>query len=328
MSFTPIESFQEVQRQWESLLSVCPANTLYLTPQWQEIWWDTYGQDREMAGFCIEEPEGSDSVMAIASLSRQNGVASLLGSPDTFDYNDFMIRPGYEARFFPQLLERLDSQGLGRLELYSLRESSPTLRFLPDLARQSGYQVEVSEEDVAPGLDLPGSWDDYLASLSKKDRHELRRKFRRLELLDNWRSYTVTGEVEVTERLNDFLRLMRMSDPNKSEYMTPERERFFRDMARRTAQLGLIKLYFLELEDRLAAASLCFDYGSTRLLYNSGHDPEFRYYSVGLLLNAICLRDAIEQGKTYFDFLRGSEPYKYHLGGRNQILYQMVVSKS
>jgi CelD/BcsL family acetyltransferase involved in cellulose biosynthesis len=328
MSFTPIESFQEVRQQWESLLSVCSANTLYLTPQWQEVWWDTYGRDREMAGFYIEDPEGSEGVMAIASLSRQNGVASLLGSPETFDYNDFMIRPGYEARFFPQLLERLDSQGLRRLELYSLRESSPTLQFLPDLARDNGYLVEVSEEDVAPGLDLPGSWDEYLALLSKKDRHELRRKFRRLEGLENWRSYTVTDEGEVTERLGDFLRLMRMSDPEKSEYMTPEREGFFRDMARRTAELGLIKLFFLELEGRLVAASLCFDYDSTRLLYNSGHDPEHRYYSVGLLLNALCLRDAIEQGKTYFDFLRGSEPYKYHLGGRNQILYQMVVSKS
>ena len=192
---------------------MCSANTLYLTPQWQEIWWDTYGRDREMAGFYIEDPEESEGVMAIASLSRQNGVASLLGSPETFDYNDFMIRPGYEARFFPQLLERLDSQGLGRLELYSLRESSPTLQHLPDLARDNGYLVEVSEEDVAPGLDLPGSWDEYLALLSKKDRHELRRKFRRLEGLGNWRSYTVADEAEVTERLGDFLRLMRMSDP-------------------------------------------------------------------------------------------------------------------
>ena len=82
------------------------------------------------------------------------------------------------------------------------------------------------------------------------------------------------------------------------------------------------------LDGRLAASSICFDYGSTRLLYNSGHDPDLRYYSVGLLLNALCLRDAIDQGKAYFDFLRGSESYKYHLGGRNRTLYQMVVTKN
>ena len=41
---------------------------------------------------------------------------------------------------------------------------------------------------------------------------------------------------------------------------------------------------------------------ATRLLYNSGYDPEFSYYSVGLLLDALCLREAIEQKLRYFDF--------------------------
>ena len=324
-SFMALESFQEIQPQWEGLLSVCPVDTLYLTPQWQEVWWNTYGEEREMAGFYLEGQEG---MMAIASLSRMNGVASLLGSPETFDYNDFMIRPGYEGTFFPRLLDRLDEEGLNTLELYSLRESSPTLEYLPSLAREEGYEVEITQEDVAPGVELPKTWEEYLGLLSRKDRHELRRKFRRLEGLEDWRWYSVSGEEQVTERLADFLKLMRLSDPEKSEFMTPQREQFFHDIARRTAQLGLIRLFFMEIKGELVAASLCFDYGMTRLLYNSGYDPELGYYSVGLLLNALCLRDAIDQGQEYFDFLRGPEPYKYHLGGQNRILYQMVVKRS
>ena len=38
-------------------------------------------------------------------------------------------------------------------------------------------------------------------------------------------------------------------------------------------------------------------------------------------------RQAIEEGKRYFDFLRGPEPYKHHLGGQQQNLYQMVVTR-
>ena len=34
---------------------------------------------------------------------------------------------------------------------------------------------------VAARCDLPATWDEYLGTLSKKDRHELRRKLRRLE---------------------------------------------------------------------------------------------------------------------------------------------------
>ncbi|MBC8279529.1 MAG: hypothetical protein H8E48_01975, partial [Chloroflexi bacterium] len=152
MSATPFGSFQEIQQKWENLLSVCPANTLYLTPQWQEVWWNTFADGREMAGFYIEE---SEQVMAIASLSRQDGVVSLMGSPETFDYNDFMVRPGYEAVFYPKLLQCLAEVDFGTLQLYSLRESSLTLQHLPDLAKRLGYSVEISEEDVAPGIALP-----------------------------------------------------------------------------------------------------------------------------------------------------------------------------
>ena len=325
MSSTPIQSFQEIQVEWEELLAACPVNTLYLTPQWQEVWWDTFSNGKQMAGFYLREPEG---IMAIASLARQDDSFSLMGNPETFDYNDFLVRPGYEPTFFPKLLKSLDDEGFHTLQLYSLMESSPTLAHLPDLARQKGYSVEITQEDVAPGLELPSTWDEYLAGLSRKDRHELRRKLRRLEGLEDWGWHCFSDEEEIARRLDDFLRLMRLSSPEKSEYMTGEREDFFRRITRRTAQLGLIKLYFLEIEGAWVAASICFDYGPSRLLYNSGYDPEYSYYSVGLLLNALCLRDAIEQNKQYFDFLRGSEPYKYHLGGQDRSIYQMVVRRS
>jgi CelD/BcsL family acetyltransferase involved in cellulose biosynthesis len=222
----------------------------------------------------------------------------------------------------------MEKDSVDTLELYSLMETSPTLAHLPGLARQMGYDVEITEEDVAPGLDLPSTWDEYLAGLSKKDRHELRRKFRRLESVEGWRWYCLYDAGQVVTKLDDFLELMRQSDPEKLEYMTPEREQFFRRITQLTAELGIIKLFFLEIDQKPVAASLCFDYGSSRLLYNSGYNPEYSYYSVGLLLNALCLRDAIEQGQDYFDFLRGPEPYKYHLGGKNHTLYQMVVKRS
>jgi CelD/BcsL family acetyltransferase involved in cellulose biosynthesis len=325
MAATPLRSFQDIQAEWEGLLSLSSVNTLFLTPQWQEVWWDTFGNGRGMASFYIRQPEG---ITGIASLSRQDHTMSLMGNTETFDYNDIMVRPGYESDFFEALLRCLEDEGCDTLELYSLVESSPTLRHLPELARQRGYDVDVSEEDVTPGLELPDSWDQYLAGLTKKNRHELRRKFRRLEAVGNWSWYHVSDADEVALRMDDFFKLMAQSDPEKAMYMTSQREQFFRSVTRRTADLGLLKLFFLEMDGQPVATSLCFDYDASRLLYNSGYNPDFSYYSVGLLLNALCLRDAIERGAHYFDFLRGPEPYKYHLGGHDHILYQMVVRRS
>ncbi len=321
---TPLNSFDQIRGEWLDLLEECPVNTFYLMPQWQEIWWEAFRERREMAGFYLQRPEG---VTAIASLARQGDDLSFVGNTETFDYNDFMIRPGWEEDFFAALMNWLDREDFKALELPSLMEDSPTLEYLPDLARQRGYSVEVSEEDVTPGLELPDNWDAYLAGLSKKNRHELRRKLRRLESTEGWRWYCVQGSEQVSARLEDFLYLMRQSAPDKAAYMTGEREAFFRRITQRTAELDLLRLYFLEMDGQDVASSLCFDYNGARYLYNSGYDPEYAYYSVGLLLNALCLREAIEQGKTYFDFLRGPEPYKYHLGGLDRTIYHMVVTK-
>ena len=121
---------------------------------------------------------------------------------------------------------------------------------------------------------------------------------------------------------------MRLSSRDKDRYMTADRERFFHKIAQRMAQLGQLRLFFLETEGKPVATSLCFDYASSRLLYNSGYDVDYGYYSVGLLLNALCLQEAIQRGIEYFDFLRGSEPYKQHLGGKPRDLYQMIVRRS
>ena len=321
-----ITSFHEDREGWDSLLDDSPVGYIFLSPQWQEVWWQNFAGEREMTGFSLVGPDGATG--AVASLARLGDSLSFVGSTDTFDYNDFLVRPGFEGTFYPALLDILDGWEWSEFRLDSLLEDSPTLKYLPELARARGYEVESEYEDVTSGVPLPGDWEEYLGLLGKKDRHELRRKLRRLDTQTEWRWYCLTTPEDVLGRFDDFLGLMRMSRTDKEEFMNPERERFFRHLAGRMAELNRIRLFFMEIDGATAASSLCFDYGSARLLYNSGYDPSLSYYSVGLLLHAMCVRDAIEQGVGYFDFLRGPEPYKAHLGGRQRSLYKMVVRRT
>ncbi len=320
---TPITSFGQVSLQWRELLGRAAVNNLYITPVWQELWWNNFQDSRSLAGFYLTDPQGD--VAAIASLSRCGDHFSLVGNSDTFDYNDFVIANGVEESFYPALLDAIGADGGRQLDLYSIGEDSPTLTILPDLARARGYAVDVEEEDVAPRLALGDTWEDYLAGLSKKDRHELRRKLRRLEGHENWRWYCVSDANEASRRMDDFLDLMRRSDEAKAEFLTEEREAFFRQMVVATAEEDILRLFFMEMDNKTVAASLCLDYDGVRMLYNSGHDPEYRYYSVGLLLHSLCLRDALERDYRYFDFLRGNETYKYRLGGTDHHLYRITL---
>ena len=94
------------------------------------------GGHRNAAGCTIQgSPE---DVMGIASLARCGTTLSFIGNTDTVDYNDFVIAPGHETMFFDTLLDSMEEQQCSTLKLLSIRETSPTLTYLPDLARRRG----------------------------------------------------------------------------------------------------------------------------------------------------------------------------------------------
>ena len=77
----------------------------------------------------------------------------------------------------------------------------------------------------------------------------------------------------------------------------------------------MLKLYMLEVKGAIIAASLCFDYRDTVFLYNSCYDPAYARLSPGAVCNVFSIKKSIEQGRKKYDFLKGTEPYKRHLGG-------------
>lgn len=336
------EDFDAIAPTWDGLLASCKNDTIFLTPLWQRTWWETLGKGgaapssngahRPSAGsgqapelMLLAFREGSEAV-GVAPLLRSGETVTFLGDTDVFDYHDFVIRQGYEGPFFSELCTYLQGQAWRKLYLPSVPEGSPTLECLPKEAQRLGWQVAIEKEDVSPGLPLPKSWDEYLSGLSKKDRHELRRKMRRLFSTVQPTFQTFTNS-SVDQHVDRFLQLMRQGKEEKQSFLTPEREQFFRTMCRNVAQAGMLRLHFLQINDAPVAAAMCFDYAGRRLLYNSGFSPEHYALSVGLLLKALSLQEAIEQGLTYFDFLRGDEPYKYDLGGKDRLVYRITAER-
>ncbi len=318
------EGFCQLWAEWEALLAQSVSPAVFQTPLWHRTWWEEMGGGAELKLTSLRE----DGVLVgVAPLMHQNGTLTFMGDTDLWDYHDFVLAKGREADLYPRLFESLLEQPWELMDLRSLPEGSFALQYIPQLARARSYSTEQTPEDVSPGVALPGSWDDYLLLLSKKNRHELRRKLRRLESQASYRLYAVNGTSALDGALNDFLTLMRDSRQDKAVFLTPDRERFIRRMGRELAKVDIFRLFFIEVSGHRVASAICFDYGQTRSLYNSGYNPEYGSLSVGLLLKALCLRQAIEEGKRYFDFLRGDEPYKYDLGGKDVQLYRLTIRR-
>lgn len=319
-------SLQDALPEWNALLRDDADSSLFLRPEWYETWWEHFDGAQELALYVVRE---ESRTLGLAPFVQSGETISFLGGPDLFDYHDFLVAPGATERFVELLFRELDrSDTWAKLDLKSVPEWSPSLRAIERVAESRGWRVEVALEDVAPVIALPGSWEDYLGQLSKKNRHELRRKLRRLESAGEVEHVFYQTVDEIDAHFAEFAHLHRIGSPEKREFLTPKREAFFRDLALRLAANGRTRLHFLKIGGRPVASSFCFRSGSRLFVYNSGLDPEYREWSVGLMNHALALQTAIREGMTECHFLRGNERYKYNLGAQDTHLFTVTVHRS
>lgn len=319
-----VESFDSIWSSWEQILPECVTDTVFVTPWWHKIWWDNFGGPGDP---CILSVYDDGELLGIAPLMSDGDRLTFLGDKDLSDYFDFVVPEDRVDRFFPVLWEHLSAADWATLDLPSLPSGSPTLEHLPSLARNANMSVVIEEEETTPKAELPSTWDEFLAGLRKKDRHELRRKIRRLDRENTHRQYVADDGEVLNGSMQDFFRLLKASREDKNEFLTPERETFFLDIARESVNRGQFVLSFLEVDGENVAACICFDYGGDYLLYNSGYDPSYSRLSVGLINKALSLQSAIEEGRKTFNFLKGNERYKYNLGGQDELVFRLTISR-
>ncbi len=347
------ESFTTLQAEWNRLLQRSATDTLFLTWEWQRAWWEIFGQDKELV--LITNRDESDQLTAIVPLFGQDTLvdpdaalpeisienpeaasgANLLrtmhfvGGSEVSDYLD-IISPRENnhaacAYLLDSLAEREDWQ---ILDLRNIPSASPTVASLIEQASLRGWQVEAAPEDVCPILELPGSWDDFLATrLDKKRRHELRRKMRRAERETDV-GWDWIGGHDFDDGVQVFLELHRASDPEKSAFMSARMESFFRKIAHVAQEQGWLRLAILRFDGHPVASYLCFDYHSERLVYNSGFDVStYGQLSPGIVLLGYLVEDAIRSRCSRVDFLQGNERYKYDLGAIDSQVTRVLVHR-
>jgi CelD/BcsL family acetyltransferase involved in cellulose biosynthesis len=324
MSYTTaVETLDRVTSSWDRLRHPLRWSCIFVLPAWLKAWWEAFGEQRELYLRTLWDDQ---NVIGLAPLLVNNKTASFIGSADVCDYLDFAIAPGEESNFFEVLLDDLRNEGISRLDLRPVRRDSTVLKYLPSIARNRGYDINCSPEDVSLELDLPPTWNEYLAMLKNKQRHEIRRKLRRLWEAGRVEHHCAEVSEEVEDYLDTFLNLFSLSKDEKASFMNPKMESFFRSLAKAMADIGLLRLGAIQMDKVTAAMTMGFDYEDSHYLYNSAYDPQFSDLSVGLLCKVLCLKESIEKGRKKWNFLKGAEPYKYQLGGQEVPLYNCLIT--
>lgn len=257
-----------------------------------------------------QEPVG------ILPLAIDDDTARFLGDPDVCDYQDLIAAPGAEGPVLAAVLAYLRHRGLRSIDWCTLRPDAAVLAALhqvgPDLLQEMAFETV----DVTYEIELPASWDGYLQQLNGKQRHEVRRKMRRLENEARFTYRRVPADGDLESAVATFIALFRRNRTDKAAFMSGAMPGFFKALMQRLDQEGLLRLQMLDVNDQPVATVLCFDYQGVRYLYNSGYDAEHDHLSVGILSKVFGIRSAIALGCRRFDFLRGAEIYKKRTGGK------------
>jgi CelD/BcsL family acetyltransferase involved in cellulose biosynthesis len=315
------------ENEWRELQACCDPAYPFLSPTWQRIWWEEFGGGEQREQVLLRVSDGGKAC-ALVPLMREGDRLTWSGDTRICDYMDVVAADEGRPELLEAVIRSLGEEPWAELVLWALREDSPTFQALSGVCASLGLGLETEVEDVCPQIELPGDWEEYLAGLDKKDRHELRRKLRKLSQGGEPELEVLTSAEDVTAAMDDFISQHKTSRADKETFMTAQMEGFFRRAVPALAAEGSVEMTFLKLGGVRAACVLCFRTDGDLLLYNSGYEKPYAQLSVGLLSKALALQRAIEQGMRRFDFLRGAEPYKYDLGAKDVAVHRCVIRRT
>jgi CelD/BcsL family acetyltransferase involved in cellulose biosynthesis len=194
-----------------------------------------------------------------------------------------------------------------------------------------GWTMSMEPEEVCPVTTLPSDVDidGFLATLGKKERHEIRRKVRRSEAL---------GDVVLENSADPLADLDAFIDLHQKRWgadgLFPDgpggaqSRVFFRRLFELFPPDGPLRLAFLRVGDRRIAAGVSFETADSIYYYNAGVDPEARELSPGVVMVERYVRRALAVGKRRMDFLRGDEGYKYEWGAVDEPIQRVLVRRT
>jgi CelD/BcsL family acetyltransferase involved in cellulose biosynthesis len=324
--------FQELAPEWDELLHRSVTDVIFLTVEWQSTWWESYNAGELLIFTCRDE---RDRLLGIAPWFihdlRGERVVRTIGCVDVTDYVDVIVDKAFlqpVLACFAAVLNE-NSAKFDRINFCNIPEASPTLSVFPELLRSCQFEVDVVLQEVCPVIALPATWDAYLESLDKKQRHEIRRKLRRAESEVDLEIEALTAPADVNTKIDTFLHLMASSQPAKAEFLRDAgNARFFRSIVQAVSERGWLRMSFLKVNGEPAAAYCDFIYRGKVLVYNSGLlIDKYAHLSTGIVLLAQNIRWAIENGYQVFDFLRGNETYKYRMGGQDTRVFKLMARK-
>jgi CelD/BcsL family acetyltransferase involved in cellulose biosynthesis len=322
-----VADVDQAMPDWEALYAADVRATPFLSPGWARAWMRHWAPDSRP--WLLRAREGPQ-VVGLAALSvggpRPVRTLRMLGK-EPGDYWDVLALPAVRAEVADAIARALVARR-GSWDACVLSCLTPGSPLAPALAASAGLRVLTRTPVPCPRLELPATFDAYLAGLSRGRRGNLRRHLRRLDGELELREVHDEHELpSVMDRWQDLrTRQWRAFDkPLTAEHASRRFRDFMLAAVRNLLPSGQALVW--EFRHRGEVVGVYVNLVDDRAFYwyLGGFDPSVAALGIGKIAIAEGIRSSIEQGRRFYDFTRGAEAYKYWYGARDTQAASLVV---
>lgn len=322
--FAKLETLRSV---WDHAVAEY-RGAIYMTYDWLEVWWEFYGQGKELRLYLFWEAEQLIGIVPLyierLGLVRTK-VARLIGSnipPKVFNP---AVKEEASFHVFKYLInhlftvEKCDVLSLGPVSETWLPEAGlkKASEEVPDLVASAQYL----RRDLQTIFRLPASFEEYLAGLSASERKNRLKRIRHLEKEHSLSVDVLCDSVSVAQEFERFQK------QHSAQWKTlgkgghfeawPRSDEFNHALVRRQAELDRVRFYRMLVDGKPVVSRYAFAFGST--VYSELPAREVGEPWDKLGIGGISLlkfnQQLIEHGVEYVDSGLGGYEHKTQLGG-------------
>ena len=314
------DQLQLLIQDWDRLAGANPLRSF----AWHKNWWKHFGAGRYLYVFFVCDE--NQSIVGIApwfaeQRPGQGRVLAWLGSGEVCsDYQSVLAQDEHIDDVTEALADWLAGTSAGNdawdlLHLDAVPSFDPVVTKLVAQLWTGGQTFHREEGPNCWRIELPSTWEEYVESLSKSHRKQVRR-FQRRQLESGRATFhLVETEQQLTQGFDilvDLHQRRRQSLGEPGCFANSQFQGFLWDTATDLLAKGQLRLSWIEIDNVPAAVEFQLAGGKVTYAYQAGVNPDLLNEEPGRIINIATIRHAIEQGQMSFDFLRGDEPYKAH----------------
>lgn len=325
-----MEQWRALRSEWNQLLQESDASSFFLTWEWLYSW----------AQVCLNNDRRL-FVVALYDKSKLVGVAPLyigknrvgffnirelrfLSTPESgADYLDVICAKGYEKKAADRLFHYLHHEAnhqWDQLTLTDMRSDSLFLIHFETVIEQTGKSSTFAGSDYCPVLTLPATEEALYAGLSPGWRKKFKQDLR-VAQRDYHIEHQQISNINNSKELDAFFLHYREKAGRPEQPIRDIVHQFINQLSDQSP----IRLDVLHADGLLVAGLLHIEYQNTLYMYLMTVDKEYNdKISFGNILVGLVLINALNTKCRFYDFLKGTERYKFHWanGGFRTVTFQ------